>query len=149
MQLQAGITIQRSKYQEPERWSLDEDVELIETMLRSPNTYGYCTFTYNPTKRLQLVANGVFTGTMLVPHFAGGDINKDEIKKSESFYDINFKIGYDFKLTKRLNLQLNGGVQNILDSRQKDYDKGPDRDSKYFYGPAQPRTYFVGVKIFN
>ncbi|MEG1905579.1 MAG: TonB-dependent receptor, partial [Bacteroidales bacterium] len=50
---------------------------------------------------------------------------------------------------KQLNLQLNAGVQNIFDSRQKDYDKGEFRDSKYFYGPTQPRTFYVGVKLYN
>ena len=149
MQLQIGMTVQRSKYREPEKWSLDEDADLVTKMLRSPDTYGYCTFTLNPTKRLQFVANGVYTGSMLVPHFAGSNIDKDEIKKTENFYDLNLKLAYDFKLTRKLNLQLNGGVQNILDSRQKDYDQGENRDSKYFYGPAQPRTFFVGVKIFN
>jgi len=28
-------------------------------------------------------------------------------------------------------------------------DKGGKRDSKYFYGPTQPRTYFIGIKFFN
>ena len=31
----------------------------------------------------------------------------------------------------------------------KDLDKGGYRDSGYFYGPTQPRTYFVGIKITN
>ena len=149
IQLQAGLTIQRGRYQEAEQWSEDPDVAPVKRMLRSPDTYGYATITINPTKRFQIVANGVYTGSMLIPHFAGGSIDVDEIKKSEKFYDINLKLSYDFKLSKRLSLQLNGGVQNILDSRQKDDDQGPDRDSKYFYGPAQPRTCFIGVKLFN
>ena len=32
---------------------------------------------------------------------------------------------------------------------QKDLDKGEFRDAGYFYGPTQPRTYFVGIKIMN
>ena len=46
-------------------------------------------------------------------------------------------------------IQLNGGVQNIFNAFQKDLDKGGYRDSGYFYGPTQPRTYFVGIKITN
>ena len=52
-------------------------------------------------------------------------------------------------LNDHLKLQLNGGVQNIFNAFQKDLDKGGSRDSKYFYGPTQPRTYFVGIKFFN
>ena len=48
-----------------------------------------------------------------------------------------------------IKLQLNGGVQNLFNAFQKDLDKGGFRDSGYFYGPTQPRTYFIGVKITN
>lgn len=52
-------------------------------------------------------------------------------------------------LNDHIKLQLNGGVQNIFNAFQKDLDKGGYRDSGYFYGPTQPRTYFVGIKITN
>ena len=42
-------------------------------------------------------------------------------------------------LNDHLKLQVNGGVQNIFNAFQKDLDKGMNRDSKYFYGPTQPR----------
>ncbi|MCI7341329.1 MAG: TonB-dependent receptor, partial [Prevotella sp.] len=45
-----------------------------------------------------------------------------------------------------VKVQLNGGVQNIFDAFQKDLDRGTYRDSGYFYGPTQPRTFFVGAK---
>jgi outer membrane receptor for ferrienterochelin and colicins len=48
-----------------------------------------------------------------------------------------------------MKLQLNGGVQNILNSYQKDFDIGIDRDSKYIYGPSRPRSYFIGIKLSN
>ena len=41
------------------------------------------------------------------------------------------------------------GVQNIFNSFQKDLDKGEFRDAGYFYGPTQPRTFFIGFKIMN
>jgi len=44
-------------------------------------------------------------------------------------------------------LQLNGGVQNIFESYQKDFDRGANRDSGYIYGPSLPRSFFAGVKI--
>lgn len=147
-QLQLGFTVQRSRYDEPEAWSEDETVAPVRNMLRTPDNYGYMTLTVNPWKKLQLVANGTYTGRMWVAHFAGY-IDQDKLKHTPHFFDFNLKASYDFKIVKKINLQVNGGVQNIFDSRQKDYDKGEFRDSKYFYGPTQPRTFFIGVKLFS
>jgi outer membrane receptor for ferrienterochelin and colicins len=44
-------------------------------------------------------------------------------------------------------LQLNGGVQNIFDSYQDDFDQGAMRDAGYVYGPTFPRTFFAGLKL--
>ena len=43
--------------------------------------------------------------------------------------------------------KLYGGVQNLFNAYQDDFDQGKDRDSKYIYGPGLPRSYFVGCKI--
>lgn len=53
----------------------------------------------------------------------------------------------DFRIYESFNLQLNCGVQNILNSFQKDFDCGADRDSGYMYGPTLPRTFFFGMKL--
>jgi len=44
-------------------------------------------------------------------------------------------------------LQLNGGIQNLFNSFQEDFDQGPLRDAGYMYGPSLPRTLFAGVKF--
>ena len=44
-------------------------------------------------------------------------------------------------------MQLYGGVQNLFNAYQKDFDKGADRDSGYIYGPSLPRSWFVGAKF--
>lgn len=54
---------------------------------------------------------------------------------------------YNFKLNNTITLQVNGGVQNIFNQFQKDFDKGMDRDAGYMYGPGLPRTFYLGVKI--
>ena len=38
-------------------------------------------------------------------------------------------------------------VQDILNSFQKDFDCGEDRDSGYIYGPTLPRSFFFGIKL--
>ena len=68
---------------------------------------------------------------------------------SPQFLDLNVKLNYTFVLHDHIKLQLNTGVQNIFNSFQKDLDKGEFRDAGYFYGPTQPRTFFVGFKIMN
>ena len=61
--------------------------------------------------------------------------------------EVNLKLAYDFPIHKYLTLQVNGGIQNITNSYQKDFDKGWNRDSNYIYGPSLPRSYYVGVKV--
>lgn len=147
-QLQLGFTMQRSRYTEALKWSDDPDVAPIKNMTRTPDYYGYFTFTSAPLKNFDFSLSGVYTGKMYVPHFAGY-IEKDCLERTPDFMDFNLKLNYTFVLNDHLKLQLNGGVQNIFNAYQKDLDKGADRDSKYFYGPTQPRTYFVGIKFFN
>ena len=85
---------------------------------------------------------------MYVGHSAGY-IEKDVLKKTDSFFDATIKLAYDIKIGKSYTLQFNMGLQNVFDSYQDDFDKGEFRDAGYFYGPTQPRTYFVGIKIMN
>ena len=73
-QLQAGVTLQQSRYDEPEKWS--ETAPAEKKIFRTPNTYGYFTATYTPIKPLSLSLSGTYTGSMLVQHMAGY-IDKD------------------------------------------------------------------------
>ena len=94
---------------------------------------------------------------MIVPHYAPEDapedafcnITSDRMEHTPQFLDLNVKLNYTFVLHDHIKLQLNTGVQNIFNSFQKDLDKGEFRDAGYFYGPTQPRTFFVGFKIMN
>lgn len=149
-QLQLGFTAQQSRYTEYVHWSEDEDVAPTKKMTRTPDLYGYFTFSSAPfrNKNFDFSLSGVYTGKMLVPHFAGV-IENDRMEKTPDFMEINMKLNYTFILNDHLKLQLNGGVTNIFNAFQKDLDKGADRDSKYFYGPTQPRTFFIGIKFFN
>ena len=78
-----------------------------------------------------------------------GYIAQARMERTPQFFELGTKLSYTFKLKDRLRLQLNGGIQNMFNKFQKDLDKGTFRDSNYFYGPTQPRTYFVGLKLFN
>ena len=144
---QLGFTAQRSLYKQAEVWTEVNGEELTtKRMMRTPDYYGYLTIMSSPVKNLDLSLSGTYTGSMIVPHYAGY-IDADRMETTPDFFDVNFKAGYTFILHDHINLQLNAGVQNIFNSFQRDLDKGEFRDSGYFYGPTQPRTYFIGVKI--
>ena len=148
-QLQLGFTVQRSRYNLAEVWTSEgEEEQTTKRMPRTPDYYGYFTFTSAPLKNFDFSLSGTYTGKMIVPHMAGY-IEKSRMEHTPQFMDLNLKLNYTFVLKDHIKMQVNGGVQNIFNSFQKDLDKGEFRDAGYFYGPTQPRTYFVGIKIMN
>ena len=148
-QLQLGFTVQRSRYNRAEGWTSEgEEEQTTKRMPRTPDYYGYFTFTSAPLKNFDFSLSGTYTGKMIVPHMAGY-IEKSRMEHTPQFMDLNLKLNYTFVLKDHIKMQVNGGVQNIFNSFQKDLDKGEFRDAGYFYGPTQPRTYFVGIKIMN
>ena len=148
--VQLGYTFQKSRYVEPEQWS--DAVEAQRTMFRSPDHYGYLSSNFYITKQLNASLFGTYTGRMLVQHNAYTDINGEEHADADvltpAFWDCGFKVGYTFRLTNIINLEVNAGVKNLFDAYQRDIDWGAGRDSAYIYGPSMPRTYFVGVKLY-
>lgn len=146
IQFQFGLTLQTSEYIEPESWSSNENIPPQKKMFRTPNQYGYMTLNYHVSKPMLLSLSGTYTGSMLVQHYAGY-ITEDREVATPRFLDINAKLSHDFKINGSAVLQLNGGVQNIFNSYQKDFDQGEFRDAGYIYGPSLPRTFFVGCKI--
>lgn len=148
-QLQLGFTVQRSRYNRAEVWTSEgEEEQTTKRMPRTPDYYGYFTFMSAPLKNFDFSLSGTYTGKMIVPHMAGY-IEKSRMEHTPQFMDLNLKLNYTFVLKDHIKMQVNGGVQNIFNSFQKDLDKGEFRDAGYFYGPTQPRTYFVGIKIMN
>ena len=146
LQLQLGGTLQRSRYAEPEKWSNDESVPTETRMFRSPDSYAYMTATVTPVRRFDISVTGTYTGPMLVQHFAGY-IEKDIAVMTNPFFDMGLKLSYEFKIYRSIGLQINGGVKNIFNAYQKDFDQGADRDAGYVYGPSLPRTLFFGAKL--
>lgn len=147
---QAGGTIQRALYDEAIQYSDNPNVSLenADNFFKSPNFYGNFILTYAPLKAWQNNLSGVYTGSMYVPHLAGF-IAEDRLERTEGFMEINFKSAYTFKLAENFDIEISGGVQNIFDQYQQDFDMGVDRDANYIYGPSRPRTYFIGLKFGN
>lgn len=157
---QLGFTAQKSRYNQPEAWSEDENIAPTKQMPRAPDLYGYFTLTARPFKRFECAVSGVYTGRMYVPHFAPAleEIPSDYeydypltdiLYHSPSFFELGLKATYTIPLSGRLRMQLSAGVKNLTGAFQKDLDKGGFRDSGYFYGPTQPRTYFISLKFLT
>lgn len=145
--LQAGLTLQQSHYDEAIAWNDEVPEQKYKKMMRTPNTYGYFIATFTPLKRFTASVTGNYTGSMLVGHSAGSGVEEPVAVNTPTFMEVNMKLAYDFPIYKYLTLQVNGGIQNITNAYQNDFDKGWNRDSSYIYGPSLPRSYFVGVKV--
>jgi len=145
---QAGGTIQRSVYNKEQLiYEGETDAQNIWTKryVRTPNVYGYLNTNYRPTKALAVDLTGVYTGRMLVPHIPNG--GQMVIKEAKDFVELNLRLGYTVSMKKEFSIEFFGGVQNIFNAYQKDFDRGALRDSQYIYGPSRPRTITFGVKL--
>lgn len=146
--LSGGFTVQQALLDAPVKWSVGDankgiEPQYYDKLMRSPELYGYFTLTMNPWKALGISLSGVYTGPMYVPHYAGY-IEKDVLKKTESFIEINTNVS--LQIIENPNISLVLGVQNVGNAYQDDFDKGQYRDSGYVYGPSRPRTFFFGLK---
>lgn len=147
LQLEAGITIQQSLY--------DEAVENIPGLkpmrefLRSPNEYGYLTLSFTPSTKFNASVSSVYTGKMHLAHFAGApEQTVDEYKTSPSFTELNAKVSYTFNLPSvDSGLEIFAGVKNLTNAYQSDFDSGKNRDSNYIYGPGMPSSIYLGVRL--
>lgn len=141
--ISSGFTWQQSRYEAPQEF--DE-----KAFLRTPNTYGFLTFDWQPFRRASLSTTMNYTGPMLVPYFGPdqADPGQGELRTSDIFFDWGAKISYTIPIN-GASVQLYAGMKNILNSYQNDFDIGVDRDPGYIYGPMFPRTIYFGVTFGN
>lgn len=143
---ESGLTWQRSL--------MDESVEPAPGLfaerrfLRTPELYGFSRLDLSPFGRWKLGISQVLTGSMRVLHLAGGEGNlKDRVVDAPSFLEHHVRLSRTDKLIRvRIQLETFIGVRNLTDARQRDFDRGPHRDSNYIYGPGTPRSFFMGLR---
>lgn len=147
LELQAGLTLQQAYHSEPVEWSADAAAE--SKFLRTPNIYGFLFMSWEPRYDIKLSVTGVITGPMNIPHLAGtGNLESDKLEKSKPFFDINLRAAYTIYSGPFADaVEIFAGIKNMFNHYQKDFDRGPLRDSNYIYGPAAPRTVYAGFKI--
>ncbi|MGD1947880.1 MAG: TonB-dependent receptor plug domain-containing protein [Croceivirga sp.] len=148
---QLGGTLQRTEWDEPQLLFESDGTPgetdiIVDEFVRVPNFYGYLNTTWIPSKKFNVDLTGTYTGNMTVPRVIS-DNGFLELNDSGSFFDLNIKLETHFDFNDAFEVTLSGGVSNIFDSFQDDFDIGPGRDSDYIYGPDQPRAFFFGLKF--
>jgi outer membrane receptor for ferrienterochelin and colicins len=151
---QVGATVQRSIFNEKQvLFETDGSIPgekdvILDEFVRAPRVYGFLNANWSASEALKFDFTGSYTGRMIAPKVVSdsGFIN---LIDTESFLDITTKITYNFDLIENVNIELNGGVQNLLNSYQNNFDRGPLRDSDFIYGPNRPRTFFFGLEFGN
>lgn len=147
-QLEAGYTYQKNNFENPVSYSTT--LPAVKHYLRSPDKYGYYTITLTPQGKFNASISGVYTGKMEVLHLAGAPQNpvNDRYVTTRGFLENNVKLIYLSKVNRlNLGIEIFGGIKNIFNAYQDDFDTGKNRDSNYVYGPSTPRTYYFGVKF--
>jgi outer membrane receptor for ferrienterochelin and colicins len=148
VQFDAGFTVQSSQFNTPV--VNIEGLPAVREFLRTPNNYGYATLTYSPTKTWNFSANAVYTGSMLLSHFAGEGTGQtiDEYFTTKSFTDLGVKLSHQFNINKlNTGLEVFTGMKNMFNAYQSNFDTGKNRDSNFVYGPSAPRTIFLGIRL--
>jgi outer membrane receptor for ferrienterochelin and colicins len=142
--LRGGSTFQEARYQEP------EPVFGSLRYFRAPNRYGFASIDVFLPHDMSVFATADFTGSLLVPHYAGY-IPEDRLQKITKFAVYNFVFSRAFDLSrsagKRPRMRLYLKVNNLFDTYQRDLDRGPLRDAGYFYGPMSMRTVTLGMTM--
>lgn len=151
-EMSSGFTLQTSEYEKIQ----DDFPE--KRFFRTPDHYGFLAIDWDFVKGFCLSTTGNYTGSMLVPYFGTecetfiNDVGDEEVigqlRKSDSFIDLGAKLSYKIKLN-GASVEFSGGIKNMFNSYQNDFDKGINRDPAYIYGPVSPRTVYFGIKFGN
>ncbi|WP_350284322.1 TonB-dependent receptor [uncultured Croceitalea sp.] len=148
---QLGGTLQRTQYDEPQllfesTGTPGEPDITVDEFVRVPNLYGYLNTSWTPSEAFNVDVTSTYTGKMTVPRVIT-DTGFLELNETGSFFDMNVKLETHFDFNDSFMITLSGGVTNLFNSFQDDFDRGPTRDSDYIYGPSTPRSFFLGVKF--
>jgi outer membrane receptor for ferrienterochelin and colicins len=72
------------------------------------------------------------------------DNNAGTFERRGGFLVVDAAVGRHIRIADT-EWELQFGVRNLTDDRQRDFQSGAGRDSDYVYGPRQPRTWFGRV----
>lgn len=139
-ELLSGVIIQSSLLDEPEPDFGSRNI------FRTPDVYGSLRFKWDFTNRFNIMFTTKYTGSMVVPHYAGY-IEQDRLEETKTFLTLDFIASYNIPIVGGFWGTLTGGVYNITNDFQNDFDHGINRDAGYVYGPLIPRRILLGFTI--
>ncbi len=150
-QFQLGGTLQRALYNEPQiifesDGTVGESNIVIDEFVRNPNFYGFLSGNFRPSEKFNIDLTGTYTGKMTVP-LVVSETGFLQLNEVNPFFDLNLKFESHFHVNESFMTTFSLGVRNMFNSFQDDFDIGPTRDTGYVYGPATPRTFFIGLKF--
>ena len=118
-----------------------EDPVTTVDLLRTPSLYGSLLFRWQPFDVWELNTSAILTGPMLVPNE-----RLQSIQRTPPFLDLSIILGRSIDIG-RARLTVTTGVQNVLNSYQRDLEIGAERDAAFIYGPIRPRTITFGIRV--
>jgi outer membrane receptor for ferrienterochelin and colicins len=162
LNVKLGFTMEDNKYKNPQQWG-ELPSSKTKEMLRTPSSYGYLMANWDINKKLNFSFTGNYTSSILVPHMGihnpdpsqqeaidkGYVIKGEELYETKPFFDLGTKLSYSLFLSNGLKVTFKGGVKNLLQSYQSNFDSGVYRDAGFMYGPALPRTFYFSVNLGN
>ena len=114
-------------------------------IFRTPPFYGYLMTMLKPIGGLEITGSLDVTSPMKVPHYAGY-IDEDRLEESPWFFVVDTSVAYKVEIDDHYYFKPFVSLNNIFNSYQSDFDRGPDRDAGYIYGPRFGRTFYAGIK---
>jgi outer membrane receptor for ferrienterochelin and colicins len=146
--IEFGFTWQHALFVKDEiLWQSAQKVVSTRKILRTPDLYGFLSGSFNLGKKSAFNYSAVFTGKMLVPHVKNAQTGFQEIVETPVFIDLGLKYSYTWIEKKKFYFVTEIGIQNILNSYQRDFDNGIGRDASYVYGPMRPATLMLSFKL--
>ncbi len=142
--LQSGFTVQGANYSSPILVA-DEAELFTDNFLRTPNVYGFLTAIWRPSTFQNIRTSLNYTGPMDVLY--QGIQREMSIDRTQSFVEWDIFASRTIPLHHQVYLELSGGVRNILNAYQSDFESGRERDATYIYGPIRPRSISFGLKV--
>lgn len=148
---QLGGTLQNTEFDEPQLLfesdgTPGESDIIIEEFVRVPDLYGYLNASWIPNKKFNIDITGTYTGRMTVPRVIS-DTGFLELFEANDFFNLNIKLETHVDFNENFMVTFSGGVRNLFDSFQDNFEVGPMRDSDFIFGPNLPQTFFIGVKF--
>lgn len=148
LEFSLGFSMQKSEFDESQEVLEDDgsgNAIIEKEMLRAPEFSGNASLIYD-IHYFKFSTDLVIYGPMKTLHETPTDGSDARIVTTPYFYEWGVRAAFEFYHSGKSSWEVFAGVKNILDEYQDDLDRGYGRDAGYVYGPALPRTYYVGIK---